>query len=109
MLRAVLIRRDIGLDGFNELPTRRCVHALYACCNSVAMAAELARARPYPARDALFSKADAALSALSEQSVEEIMQAYPNLEVRRRSEIARLTRSRLERMLGPEGGYDNWA
>jgi 2-oxo-4-hydroxy-4-carboxy--5-ureidoimidazoline (OHCU) decarboxylase len=26
-----------------------------------------------------------------------------------RNEIARLNRSRLERMLGPEGGYDNWA
>jgi 2-oxo-4-hydroxy-4-carboxy-5-ureidoimidazoline decarboxylase len=25
------------------------------------------------------------------------------------NEIARLNRSRLERMLGPEGGYDNWA
>jgi 2-oxo-4-hydroxy-4-carboxy--5-ureidoimidazoline (OHCU) decarboxylase len=26
-----------------------------------------------------------------------------------RNEIARLNRSRLERMLGPEGGYNNWA
>ena len=26
-----------------------------------------------------------------------------------RNEIAKLNRSRLERMLGPEGGYDNWA
>jgi 2-oxo-4-hydroxy-4-carboxy-5-ureidoimidazoline decarboxylase len=25
------------------------------------------------------------------------------------NEIARLNRSRLERMLGPEGGFDNWA
>jgi len=25
-----------------------------------------------------------------------------------RNEIARINRSRLERMLGPEGGYDNW-
>jgi 2-oxo-4-hydroxy-4-carboxy--5-ureidoimidazoline (OHCU) decarboxylase len=25
-----------------------------------------------------------------------------------RNEIAKLNRSRLERMLGPEGGYDNW-
>ena len=26
-----------------------------------------------------------------------------------RNEIAKLNRSRLERMLGPDGGYDNWA
>ena len=26
-----------------------------------------------------------------------------------RNEIAKLNRSRLERMLGPVGGYDNWA
>jgi 2-oxo-4-hydroxy-4-carboxy--5-ureidoimidazoline (OHCU) decarboxylase len=26
-----------------------------------------------------------------------------------RNEIAKVNRSRLERMLGPEGGYDNWA
>ena len=26
-----------------------------------------------------------------------------------RNEIAKLNRSRLDRMLGPEGGYDNWA
>jgi 2-oxo-4-hydroxy-4-carboxy--5-ureidoimidazoline (OHCU) decarboxylase len=25
-----------------------------------------------------------------------------------RNELARINRSRLERMLGPEGGYDNW-
>ena len=26
-----------------------------------------------------------------------------------RNEIAKLNRSRFDRMLGPEGGYDNWA
>jgi 2-oxo-4-hydroxy-4-carboxy--5-ureidoimidazoline (OHCU) decarboxylase len=25
-----------------------------------------------------------------------------------RNEIAKLNRSRLERMIGPRGGYDNW-
>jgi 2-oxo-4-hydroxy-4-carboxy-5-ureidoimidazoline decarboxylase len=25
-----------------------------------------------------------------------------------RNELARIKRTRLERMLGPEGGYDNW-
>lgn len=178
----MLLHQSIGLDGFNALPTRRAVHALYECCNSVAMAAELAGARPYPDRGALFRKADAVLFALPESSVDEIMQAYPSVGARPgstwshaeqcsvwdgrpevmatlhaaarryrghfgfdfvmhvgalasyspargviaaiedrmhndaeterkvvRNEIARLNRSRLERMLGPEGGYDNWA
>lgn len=175
------MHQDIGLEAFNGLPTRRAVHALYECCNSVAMAAELAAARPYPNHAALFSKADAVLFGLSEDSVDEIMQAYPSVgsrpgsawshaeqcsvwdprpgamallraaarryaehfgfdfvmhvgELREeapapavvaaigermhndpeterkavRNEIAKLNRSRLERMLGPEGGYDNW-
>jgi hypothetical protein len=25
-----------------------------------------------------------------------------------RNELARINRTRLERMLGPDGGYDNW-
>lgn len=164
------------------MPTRRAVHALYECCNSVTMAAELARERPYADRGSLFRKADSVLFALSETSIDEIMQAYPSVGARPgstwshaeqcsvwdprpevmatlhaaarryrenfgfdfvmhvgalaayspargviaaiedrihndaeterkvvRNEIARLNRSRLERMLGPEGGYDNWS
>jgi OHCU decarboxylase len=182
MIRCVLLHQGIGLDAFNELPRRKAVHALYECCNSVTMAADLARERPYLSRDALFTACDAVLFALSEESVDEIMQAYPGVgsrpgsawshaeqcsvwdaraevmdELRRaaatysgrfgfeyvmhvgsladdrptrgviaaiedrmhndaeterkvlRNEIAKLNRSRLERMLGPEGGYDNWA
>lgn len=178
----MLLHQSIGLDGFNTLPTRRAVHALYECCNSISMAADLAAARPYPDRDALFRRADAVLFSLSERSIDEIMQAYPSVGARPgstwshaeqcsvwdprpdvmatlhaaarhyrdhfgfdfvmhvgalaayspargviatiedrmhndaeterkvvRNEIARLNRSRLERMLGPEGGYDNWA
>jgi OHCU decarboxylase len=176
------MHQGIGLDAFNELPTRRAVHALYECCNSVAMATTLAHGRPYASHAALFSKADAVLFALSEPSIDEIMQAYPSVGTRPgsvwshaeqcsvwdrrpsvmaelraaargyaerfgfgfvmhvgalaeegpapeviaaiadrmhndaqterkvlRNEIAKLNRSRLERMLGPEGGYDNWA
>lgn len=179
---AVLLHQGIGLAGFNRLPLRRAVHALYECCNSVTMAADLARGRPYPDRATLFAKADAVLFGMSEGSIDEIMQAYPSVgsrpgsawshaeqcsvwdprphamaELRRaaeryaghfgfgyvmhvgslatrpptdeviaaitdrmhndteterkvvRNEIAKLNRSRLERMLGPEGGYDNWA
>src|SRR6478672_9111306 len=51
---AMLLHQGIGLDVFNELPTRKAVHALYECCNSVPLAADLAHCRPYADHDALF-------------------------------------------------------
>ena len=168
----------MGLDAFNQLPTRKAVHALFACCNSVIMATDLAKGRPYADHETLFRKADALLFALSEESVDDILQAYPEIgsrpgsvrshaeqcalwdsrpgvmqlldssargyadrfgfgflmfvpadctvssviaaivdrmhndaETERkvlRNEIAKINRSRLERMLGPELGFDNW-
>ena len=173
------MHQGIGLDAFNQLPTRKALHALFECCNSVTMAGDLAKGRPYANHDALYRKADALLFALSEESVDDILQAYPEIgsrpgsahshaeqcalwdsrpgvmqlldssargyaekfgftfvmhigsdcqvsaviaaivdrmhnepETERkvlRNEIAKLNRSRLERMLGPEGGFDNWA
>ena len=173
------MHQGIGLDAFNHLSLRKAVHALYECCNSVTMAGDLANGRPYPDHAALFRRADALLFALSEELVDDILQAYPKVgsrpgsarshaeqcalwddrpgvmqlldssahgyatkfgfefvmhvrdcvpvsaviaaiadrmhndtETERKvvlNEIARLNRSRLERMLGPEGGYDNWA
>ena len=173
------MHQGLGLDTFNELPTRKAVHALYECCNSVTMSGDLAKARPYADRNSLFRKADALLFSLSEASIDDILQAYPkvgsrpgsvyshveqcalfderpgvmqlldssaagyaekfgfqfvmyvaadcavsaviaaiadrlhnDIETERkvmRNEIAKLNRSRLDRMLGPEGGYDNWA
>lgn len=178
MIDGVLLHQSIGLEAFNQLPTRRALHALFECCNSVTMAADLAKGRPYADHDALFRKADALLFSLSEETVDEILQAYPRVgsrpgsarshaepcalwddrpgvmqlldssaheyarkfgfgfvmhvpaeapvssviasivdrmhndsETERKivlNEIAKLNRSRLERMLGPEGGYDNW-
>ena len=181
MIDPVLMHQGIGLEAFNQLPTRRAVHALYECVNSVTMAAELAKRRPFTGHAALFRQADALLFSLPEQSIDEIMAAHPRVgsrpgspyshaeqcslfdtrpgvmhllagaarryaekfgfefvmhvggadadcsaasvisaigdrmhndsETERkvvRNEIAKLNRSRLERMLGPEGGYDNW-
>lgn len=175
----MLLHQGLGLDAFNELPTRKAVHALYECCNSVTMAGDLAKGRPYAAHDILLRKADTLLFSLSEDSIDDILQAYPEVgsrpgsihshaeqcalwderpgvmqlldssaadyakkfgfqfvmyvapdcrvssvvgaiadrmhndaETERkvlRNEIAKLNRSRLDRMLGPEGGYDNWA
>ncbi len=167
----------MGLDVFNDMPMRRAVHALYECCYSVPLAADLARGRPYADHDALFRQADQLLFGLAEASIDSILQAYPDVgrrpgseksqaeqcaicderaevmdqlgvaskkylehfgfgfvmfvngysaqdvlaamtdrmlndvETERkvvRNELARINRTRLERMLGPEGGYDNW-
>ena len=156
---------------------RRAVHALYECCYSVPLAADLARRRPYSDHDSLFRQADQLLFALGgavhrldpagvsrrrpsagqrEVAAEqcaiwderaEVMdqlaaasEAYldqfgfgfvmfvngycaqdvlaavtdrmhNDVETERkvvRNELARINRTRLERMLGPEGGYDNW-
>ena len=171
------MHQGMGLDVFNEMPMRRAVHAVYECCYSVPLAAELARGRPYADHDALFRQADRSLFGLAEESIDSILQAYPdvgrrpgseksaaeqcaicderpevmdqlgaaskkyldhfgfgfvmfvngycaqdvltaiadrmqnNVETERkvvRNELARINRTRLERMLGPEGGFDNW-
>jgi OHCU decarboxylase len=171
------MHQGIGLDVFNEMPMRRAVHAVYECCYSVPLAADLARGRPYADHDELYRQADHLLFGLAEASVDSILQAYPDVgrrpgseksaaeqcaiwddrpevmgqladaskqylekfgfgfvmfvngycaadvlaamkdrmhndvETERkvvRNELARINRTRLERMLGPEGGYDNW-
>jgi OHCU decarboxylase len=171
------MHQGIGLDAFNAMPMRRAVHAVYECCYSVPLAADLARSRPYDSHTELFRQADALLFGLSEDSIDSILQAYPDVgrrpgseksqaeqcaviderpevmdqlgvaskrylghfgfgfvmftngycaqdvlatmtdrllndvETERkvvRNELARVNRTRLERMLGPEGGYDNW-
>jgi 2-oxo-4-hydroxy-4-carboxy-5-ureidoimidazoline decarboxylase len=173
----VLMHQGIGLDAFNAMPMRRAVHAVYECCYSVPLAADLARGRAYNSHDQLFRQADTLLFGLSEDSIDSILQAYPDVgrrpgseksqaehcavwcdqpevmdeltvasrrylahfgfgfvmfingysaqdvlatmsdrllndpETERkavRNELARINRTRLERMLGPEGGYDNW-
>lgn len=165
------------MDAYNAMPMRRAVHAVFECCYSVPLAADLARARPFESHDQLFRYADKLLFGLSEESVDSILQAYPDVgrrpgseksqaeqcsvsderpevmdrlatasasylqrfgfgfvmfingyraddvlatlsdrlhndyETERkvvRNELARINRTRLERMLGPEGGYDNW-
>jgi 2-oxo-4-hydroxy-4-carboxy-5-ureidoimidazoline decarboxylase len=173
----VLLHQGMGLDAFNVMPMRRAVHAVYECCYSVPLAADLARGRPYDDHDALFRHADRLLFGLSEDSIDSILQAYPDVGRRPgseksqaeqcavwderpevmdqlgmaakrylehfgfgfamfvngygaqdvlatmtdrllndidterkvvRNELARINRTRLDRMLGPEGGYDNW-
>ena len=73
------MHQGIGLDAFNELPTRKAVHALYECCNSVTMASDLAGGRPYPSHDALFRRADSLLFSLPEQAIDDILESYPKV------------------------------
>lgn len=171
------MHQGIGLEAFNAMPMRRAVHAIYECCSSVPLSADLCRGRPFSTHDELFRAADALLFGLAEESIDTILQAYPDIgrrpgseksaaeqcaiwcdqpevmeqlgqaserylahfgfgfvmfingytaqdvlatmsdrlhndtETERkvvRNELARINRTRLERMLGPEGGYDNW-
>lgn len=173
----MLMHQGIGLDAFNEMPAYKAMHALYECCNSVVLAGDIVRGRPYSSHDDLFRRADAMLFSLAEDSVDTILQAYPvigrrpgsaksrfeqsavwderpevmaelNAAATRyadqfgfhfvmfveatdahgvldainnrlhhspdterkavRNELAKINRTRLQRMLGPEGGYDNW-
>jgi 2-oxo-4-hydroxy-4-carboxy-5-ureidoimidazoline decarboxylase len=171
------MHQGIGLEAFNGMSPKKAMHAVFECCNCVSVAADLVRGRPYQDHDALFRHADALLFALSESSVDSILQAYPHIGRRPRStksqaeqcsvwdprsevmaeldvtaqeyesrfgfsfvmfvngtdaegvraviaerlhhepeterkvvrnELAKINRTRLERMLGPEGGYQNW-
>ncbi|MCV7193773.1 hypothetical protein [Mycolicibacterium brumae] len=91
----MLVHQGIGLDGFNNLPTRCAVHAVYGVAGYVTMAAELAAVRPYASREELFERVEALLAELPADDAD-------------REELARITRARLEELLGPEGGYQNW-
>ncbi|MBO0680749.1 2-oxo-4-hydroxy-4-carboxy-5-ureidoimidazoline decarboxylase [Mycolicibacterium sp. S2-37] len=173
----MLMHQCVGLDAYNTMPLRRAVHAVYECCYSVPLAADLARARPYADREDFYRHADELLYTLSEESIDDILQAHPDIGRRPgseksaaeqcavyderpelmdqlaaaarhyvqhfgfgfvmyvngccaadvlatitdrlhhdrdterkvvRNELSRINRSRLERMLGPEGGYHNW-
>lgn len=173
----MLLHQGIGLDAFNAMPLRRAVHCVFECCYSVPLAADLARARPFDDHQQLFRCADDLLFGLSEESIDSILQAHPDIGRRPgsaksaaeqcaifderpevmaglsaaakaysrhfgfgfvmlvdglgaddvlaaahdrlhndydterkvvRNELARINRTRLDRMLGPEGGFDNW-
>ncbi|WP_217160818.1 2-oxo-4-hydroxy-4-carboxy-5-ureidoimidazoline decarboxylase [[Mycobacterium] fortunisiensis] len=147
------MHQGMGLEAYNALPLRRAVHAVYECCYSVVLSADLAGGRPYTDHCSFFRQADTLLFSLGEDSIDRMLQAYPcsvaddeacrryhrqfgfsfvmcgagcdtgaalaalaerlhnDLETERkvvRNELARINRARLERMLGPEGGFYNW-
>ncbi|NMK31330.1 2-oxo-4-hydroxy-4-carboxy-5-ureidoimidazoline decarboxylase, partial [Mycobacteroides abscessus] len=75
----MLMHQGIGRDTFNQMPDTRAVHALYECCGSVTWARKVAATRPFADHDALFRCADNELFALSEESLNEMLTAYPPL------------------------------
>ncbi|MBH0781314.1 2-oxo-4-hydroxy-4-carboxy-5-ureidoimidazoline decarboxylase [Nocardia bovistercoris] len=106
----MLIHRGIGLDRFNTLPRARAVHALFACCGNVTWAVTLVDARPYADRDKLLAEADLELLALSQTDLDRALDAVPaeQLSGRTITELARVTRERIDRMLGPAEGYPEY-
>jgi 2-oxo-4-hydroxy-4-carboxy-5-ureidoimidazoline decarboxylase len=103
----VLMHQGIGLDRFNTISRGRAVHALFECCCNVTWAAKIADARPFPDRDALLAKADVELLALSQPDLDRAFDAVVHEQFSRRSvtELARITRARIDSMLGPTDGY----
>ena len=83
------MHQGIGLEAFNAMPMRRAVHAIFECCYSVPLAADLCRGRAFASHDELFRQADALLFGLSEDSVDTILQAYPDIGRRPGSEKSR--------------------
>ncbi|HTM86328.1 MAG TPA: 2-oxo-4-hydroxy-4-carboxy-5-ureidoimidazoline decarboxylase [Mycobacterium sp.] len=110
----MLLHQGMGIEAYNALPMRRAVHAVYECCYSVALAAELARHRPYPDYDTLFRQADEMLFGLGVESLDGLLQAYPHISLTTGdqsvllAQLASINRTRLSRMLGPEDGFHNW-
>ncbi|MEU7766306.1 2-oxo-4-hydroxy-4-carboxy-5-ureidoimidazoline decarboxylase [Nocardia sp. NPDC049190] len=106
----MLLHQGIGLDRFNEISRGRAVHALYECCSNVTWAATLADARPYANRDALLSKADVELLALSQRDIDHAFEAVVHERVSEHNltELARITRTRIGGMLGPVEGYPDY-
>ena len=92
------------------LSRTRAVHALFECCCSVAWASKLADDRPYADRTALLTAADLELFALSPLDLDQSFDSVVREPVSERTadELARITRDRIDRMLGPAFGYPEY-
>ncbi|WP_433661281.1 2-oxo-4-hydroxy-4-carboxy-5-ureidoimidazoline decarboxylase [Nocardia sp. CA-128927] len=106
----MLMHQGIGLERFNEISRARAIHVLFSCCSNVTWSAKLADARPYPDRDALLAKADVELLALSQGDLDRAFEAVAHEQVSDGSvtELARIARGRIARMLGPIEGYPEY-
>ena len=80
------MHQGIGLEAFNAMPMRRAVHAIFECCYSVPLAADLCRGRAFASHDDLFGSRRAVVRA-SEESIDTILQAYPDIGRGRQREV----------------------
>ncbi|MEV0297850.1 2-oxo-4-hydroxy-4-carboxy-5-ureidoimidazoline decarboxylase [Nocardia sp. NPDC050710] len=106
----MLMHQGIGLDRFNSLAHGRAIHALFECCGNVTWAAKIADARPFADRDALLAEADIELLALSPADLDRAFEAVAPEQVSKPdvTELARITRARIDEMLGPSEGYPEY-
>jgi 2-oxo-4-hydroxy-4-carboxy-5-ureidoimidazoline decarboxylase len=68
-----------GLTAFNELPDERARAELLACCSSPAWAADMLAGRPYGSVDALLSRADRAVTGLSDAELDAALAGHPKI------------------------------
>lgn len=106
----MVMHKGIGLDRFNSLPRTRAIHALYSCCCAVTWAEKVADGRPYPDRAALLKAAEVELPALSDADRDRIFDSFVRQEIAERTTelLTRLTRERINRLLGPSDGYPEY-
>lgn len=106
----MLMHKGIGLERFNAMPRGRAVHALYECCCCVTWAQKVADARPFETYEDLHAKSDIELLAFSQNDLDRVFASCIHCETTHNSvqELARVTRTRIEQMLGPEDGYPEY-
>ncbi|HEY5854680.1 MAG TPA: 2-oxo-4-hydroxy-4-carboxy-5-ureidoimidazoline decarboxylase [Aldersonia sp.] len=106
----MLMHKGIGLELFNAMPEGRAVHALYECCCNVTWAQRVAQARPYADHDAVFEQAEIELLELSQADLDRVFDSCIHEPAHEQTVevLAKITHSRVKRMLGPEGGYSEY-
>lgn len=106
----MLMHQGIGLDRFNAMPQARAVHALYECCCNVTWAARVAQGRAYRDHDALLAAVERELLALSPADLDRAFDSvlHEACDDRAVETLAKIVGARIERMLGPEGGWPEY-
>lgn len=92
----MLLHRSIGLERFNSMSRSKAIHALYECCNHFTLATKLADARPFLSHDEVYQRIEDELGVLSVADQENVLPPHK-------------MSSRLAEMLGPVGGWPEYA
>ncbi|WP_446225385.1 2-oxo-4-hydroxy-4-carboxy-5-ureidoimidazoline decarboxylase [Nocardia sp. IBHARD005] len=69
----------LSLAGFNDVAEATAEETLLACCSAPRWARAIAAARPYATTDALLAAADAALTALDDDEIDEALADHPRI------------------------------